>query len=157
MMYNMIPSRVNRRAREMSLLGENFFDNFLRADNLFEAPSFRVDVREMAEYYELTAELPGMKQEQIEILAHDGVLTISANLSSEHKDEKSGYLYAERRTGTFRRAFDIEGIREDAITARYEDGILTLHLPKVAQEKPQARRIAIQAPGENRETDAENA
>ena len=51
MMYNMIPSRVNRRAREMSLLGENFFDNFLRADILFEAPSFRVDVREMAEYY----------------------------------------------------------------------------------------------------------
>ena len=80
--------------------------------------------------------------------AQDGVLTISANMNNERKSDKNGYVYSERRTGTFRRSFNLEGIREDAITARYEDGILTLYLPKVKleEERPQVRRIAIAGP-----------
>lgn len=144
-MYNMMMP-TTRRNRGLSLWGDRFFDEFLRADSMLNAPSFRVDVREMEDAYELTAELPGMKQDQIEILAHEGVLTISANMNTERKTEQNGYVYAERRSGTFKRSFNLEGIREEAITARYEDGVLTLNLPKVKpeEEKPQARRIAIE-------------
>lgn len=145
-MYNMMIRNHNNR--EMNLLNDRFFDSFFRMDPFFDAPAFRVDVQENADAYELSAELPGMKQDQIDIVAQDGVLTISANMNNERKSDKNGYLYTERRTGTFRRSFNLEGIREDAITARYEDGILTLHLPKVKpeEEKPQVRRIAIAGP-----------
>lgn len=146
-MYNMmIPTA--RRNRGLNLWGDRFFDEFLRAERMFDAPSFCVDVREMEDAYELTAELPGMKQDQIEIFAYEGVLTISANMNTERKTEQNGYVYAERRSGTFKRSFNLEGIHEEAITARYEDGVLTLHLPKVKieEEKPQARRIAIEGP-----------
>lgn len=145
-MYNMMIR--NRNNHEMNLLNDRFFDNFFRMDPFFDAPAFRVDVRESADAYELNAELPGMKQDQIEIVAQEGVLTISANMNAERKSDKNGHIYTERRTGTFRRSFNLEGIREDAITARYEDGILTLHLPKVKpeEEKPQIHRIAIAGP-----------
>lgn len=145
-MYNMMIR--NRNNREMNPWNDRFFDNFFRMDNFFDAPAFRVDVQETADAYELSAELPGMKQDQIEILAQDGVLTITANLNASRKEDKNGYLYTERRTGTYRRSFNLEGIREEAITARYEDGILSLHLPKVKpeEEKPQVRRIAIEGP-----------
>lgn len=146
-MYNMMIRNRNNN-REMGLMGDRFFDNFFRAEPFFDVQTFRVDVQESNDAYELSAELPGMKQDQIEILAQDGVLTISANMNTERKRNDNGYLYTERRTGTFRRSFNLEGIREDAITARYEDGILMLHLPKIKpeEEKPQVRRIAIEAP-----------
>ena len=145
-MYDMMPRRAfENRSRELNLLNDRFFDSFFGFDNPFDSRAFRVDVREKGDAYELSAELPGVKQDQIEIVSQDGVLTISANMNSERKESKDGYVYSERRTGTFKRSFNLEGIREDAITAHYEDGILTLMLPKVKpeEERPQMRRIAI--------------
>ena len=90
-MYNMMIR--NRNNHEMNLLNDHFFDNFFRMDPFFDAPAFRVDVQENADAYELSAELPGMKQDQIDIVAQDGVLTISANMNNERKSDKDGYVY----------------------------------------------------------------
>ena len=83
----------------------------------------------------------------------DGVLTIAADINSEKKDNREGYLYSERRTGHVERRFSLEGVREDDITAKCEHGILTVTLPKMQAEAPKAaRKIAI-ASGEEK-TDA---
>ena len=87
-----------------------------------------------------------MKKDDLKVEVNDGVLTISADYDehTEQTDEESKYVYRERRCGSMRQAFNVEGIREDGITARFQDGVLTLELPKCApEEKPEAHTIEI--------------
>ena len=109
-------------------------------------PSFRVDVKENESGYELKADLPGVKQEDIDIAVNDDTLTISADFGTEEKGERQGYTWSERRTGRFSRSFGLEGIRQEDITAAYQDGVLTLSLPKAQKVEPGVRHIAIGAP-----------
>ena len=129
-----------------------------RDDNLFDAfdkffgksgaslPDFRTDIREDGDKYILDAELPGFANEDIDLDVKDGVLTISAKheQSSEEKDNAGNYLRRERRFGSFSRSFDITGIDETGIRAAYDNGVLTLILPKVQPVLPASRKIAIQ-------------
>lgn len=129
-----------------------------RDDNLFDAfdkffgksgaslPDFRTDIREDGDKYILDAELPGFAKEDIDLDVKDGVLTISAKheQSSEEKDNAGNYLRRERRFGSFSRSFDITGIDETGIRAAYDNGVLTLILPKVQPVLPASRKIAIQ-------------
>ena len=73
--------------------------------------------------------------------------TLSAGYdeSKEDKDAEDRYVYRERRCGSVSRSFNVEGIREEDITARFQDGVLTLELPKrEAPAVPEARHIEIQ-------------
>ena len=74
---------------------------------------------------------------------NDGRLTISATRNNESEEKKDGYVRRERSYGSFTRFFDVSGIDEDAIKARYADGVLTLELPKKPEEKPQPKRIEL--------------
>ena len=128
----------------------NLFDEFERSffpaaqDHL---PAFRTDITDEGDHYNLQAELPGFQKEDISLDLKDSVLTISAKheeTTNESKDKEGHYVCRERRYGTFQRSFDVSGIQEDAIAASYENGILQLTLPKVAEIPDQGRRIAIQ-------------
>jgi HSP20 family protein len=101
----------------------------------------RVDVIRQEEEYLLTADLPGAKKEDVKIQITDGVMTISAEINSEKKEEKEGYIYSERRSGRMERSFSLEGINEDGITAAYENGVLTIHLPRVKEEEKENTRM----------------
>ncbi len=148
-MFSMIPLHTNRslsnRNAVPSLWDDRFFNSFFDMGDMFGTSAFRVDVRDSKDAYELSAELPGVKQEDIELTVDDGRLTIAANMNSEQKEERDHYVYSERRTGRFQRSFDLAGIKEDAVTAKYEDGVLKLTLPKEAPEAaPKTpRRIEI--------------
>ena len=94
----------------------------------------------------IRAELPGVKQEDVDISLHDNVLTISGERSAEQEEEHGGYHIRERRHGSFRRSVSLpEGIDESKISARYEDGVLevTVQGGAVAREP---KRIQIQGP-----------
>lgn len=101
-----------------------------------------LDVREDDTSYTIMAAAPGVKQEDINVQLHDGVLSIEAEIKSEATRENERTLVQERRYGRFARSLrlpnDVDG---DNIQARYQDGVLTLTLPKVAQAQP--RKIAI--------------
>ena len=71
-------------------------------------------------------------------------LTIKAERHSEHEDKKEKYIRCERAYGSYSRSFDVTGINADAITAAYDNGVLTLTLPKRTPEVPAARQIEIQ-------------
>lgn len=148
-MFSILPYRANNH-----MANRNFFDDF---DSDFFRPFFdgmlrqqnpmKVDVREEADRYVLEADIPGVKKEDLKVEAHDGVLTIDASYDArtETKDtEGDRYIYRERRTGSFSRAFNIDGIDEDGITAKFDNGVLTLDLPKRAQPVPERRAIEIQ-------------
>ena len=112
------------------------------ADNT--AVKFRADVIENDKAYTVHAELPGVKKEDIQISIDGDQVSISAQVKREN-EVKDGerLLRSERYTGKFYRAFALgTAIDEDAVNARYVDGVLELTLPKKAAAA--AKRITIQ-------------
>ena len=110
----------------------------------FRGAGFRTDITDNGDAYSLEADLPGFGREDITVEVQDNCLTISAERKedSEHKED-GGYVRRERRFGSFRRSFDITGIRGDEISAKYENGVLTLSLPKEVPAEPEKKRIEI--------------
>ncbi len=105
---------------------------------------FPVDVRKADDAYVLTAELPGVKLEDIAITVENDVLTIAADYGHVTREEREGYLIRERRGGRIERSFTLEGIDQNGITAASADGLLTITLPKEAPAEGKGpRRIAI--------------
>lgn len=111
----------------------------------FESPGeIRIDVNESDQGYEVRAEIPGVKKEDIHVAVDGPVVSISAE-RREEKDVKEGerVLRTERYFGKVSRSFQLaQEIDEAQVTAKYADGVLELALPKKAAA--QARRITIQ-------------
>ncbi|MDQ3674761.1 MAG: Hsp20/alpha crystallin family protein [Gemmatimonadota bacterium] len=138
MLYRMTTSSpVFGLRREIDRL---FEDAFTR-DGQSWTPA--VDIKESESELTVELELPGLKPENVEITAENGVLTVRGEKRSERKEEEqSRYHVVERMYGSFMRTFQLpQGIDEDQISAGYEDGILSLRIPKTAL--PQPRRIQI--------------
>ena len=107
-------------------------------------PAFKTDIRETSEGYIIEAELPGFSREDIKAEIKGGYLTISAERRfNSESDEASGYVRRERSYGSFSRTFDLDGIKTDAITASYKDGILSLTLPREEMKVEEGKRLEI--------------
>ncbi len=79
------------------------------------------------------AELPGARPEDVEITVHNGFLTIGGRVQEEREEQRGGYLVRERRSGSFRRSLQLpEGVDEDNIRARFENGVLEVTLQGAA-------------------------
>lgn len=150
-MLNMIPYRSNR-----NVAPRGFFDDFTTD---FFKPIFdglgmvrpeqamKVDVKDEGDRYTLEADMPGVSKDDLKVEVANGMLTIAANYdeSKEEKGEDDKYVYRERHCGSMRRAFNVEGIREEDITAEFKDGVLKLTLPKQEPKTiPETRAIQIQ-------------
>lgn len=109
-------------------------------------PTLRTDIRETDDAYLLDADLAGFSKEEISAEIEDGCLTIRAERKneSEKKDENGHYLRRERSYGSVVRRFDLTGIRAEDVTASYQNGILSLTLPKEAPKKKDTRTLEIQ-------------
>jgi HSP20 family protein len=113
------------------------------ADSGFFAP--RVDIRELDDHYEITAELPGVNKDDVHITLEDGVLSITAETEQENKEEKGGRIIRqERRYGKYMRSFSLDNtVSSDDISANFSDGVLKLTAAKAREEKPQKKRIQV--------------
>ena len=110
-----------------------------------------VDVFDTKEAVVLKAELAGMKPEEIEIEVEDNVLTIKGERRFEEKVDEERYYRVERRFGSFQRSLALpQGVRADEIDAAYDDGILTVTVPKAEEEKP--KKIEVTAARKTIET-----
>jgi HSP20 family protein len=119
-----------------------FEDTFARDGSSF-TPA--VDIKENDNEIRLDLELPGLKPEDVEITAENGVLTVRGEKNVERKEgDESRYQIIERAYGTFMRTFQLpQGIDSDQIEAEFNNGVLSLHIPKAAL--PQPKRIEISA------------
>jgi len=103
-----------------------------------------MDLVETDTHYVLKADLPGLSEEDVAIEVADNVLTVTGERKSEHEEKKDGYRRVERSFGSFRRALRLpEGVDADAISARFDKGVLEVSVPKPEQRKP--HRVAIQS------------
>jgi HSP20 family protein len=105
-----------------------------------------VDVAEKAEAFEVTAELPGMDEKEIEVKVSNGMLTITGETKEEREENKKDYFLSERRYGTFQRTFGLpEGVDPERIEASFTKGVLTVTLPKSPEAQRKEKRIAVVA------------
>jgi HSP20 family protein len=106
----------------------------------------RVDVAEDDKAYEITAEMPGVEEKDVEVSVRDDRLTLRGEKKSEKEEKKKDYHMTERSYGSFERSFRLPGdIDADKINAEFANGILKLTLPKTAEAKAKERKIAIKA------------
>lgn len=102
------------------------------------------DVREVEGNYEITAEVPGLAESDIDITFADGLLTIKGEKETLREEEEKSYYLHERRFGTFSRSLRVpNSIDEDNIKAVLNNGILTIALPKTAEAMSRERKIAV--------------
>lgn len=104
-----------------------------------------VDVKREENEYRVEAELPGMTEKDIDVNVEDNVLTISSEKEeSREETEEEGYLVKERRSSSFRRSFTLpEDADKDKIDANFNNGLLTLHIPRTGESKP--RKIQVKS------------
>ena len=103
-----------------------------------------VDVAELDDRFVLSADLPGMKQEDIQIRVDDGVLVLSGSRKSEHSEEGKGYTMSERSYGKFSRSFRLgRHIDNEGIKADYKDGVLRVELPKSKEVQPRQIQVSV--------------
>ena len=107
----------------------------------------KTDIKENDKEYELTIELPGYKKENVNAELKDGYLIINATneKNEEEKDEK-GYIRKERYYGSCQRSFFVgKNLKEEDIKAKFDNGVLTLNVPKEVEKLPEEKKyIAIE-------------
>ena len=144
-----------------SIFGENLFEDFFSDPLDMMVPQTRnvlygkhgknlmkTDVRENESSYELDIDLPGFKKDEVSVDLKDGYLTISAakGVDKDESDKKGKYIRQERYAGACSRTFYVgREVRPEDISARYEDGILRLSVPKAAQKQlPESSSVTIE-------------
>jgi HSP20 family protein len=105
-----------------------------------------VDIADKDNSYEITADLPGMDEKNIEVQVSNGNLTIKGEKKEEKEEKKKGYYLQERHFGSFERTFGIpEGVDADKIEASFKKGVLTITLPKKPEAQKPSKKIEVKA------------
>jgi HSP20 family protein len=106
----------------------------------------KVDVAETDKDIEVTVELPGLDEKDVEVTLADGVLTLKGEKKSERKEEGKGFYLAERSYGSFQRSIALpEGVDVEKVSAEFSKGVLTVKAPNLPEVQSNARKIAIKA------------
>lgn len=130
-------SILNRLHRELERAGEVSDGSIATAE---WAPA--VDIKELADSFELHADIPGVKPEAIDVTMEDGVLTIKGEKTTAAETEKEGYKRVERTFGSFYRRFSLPDTADaEAISAKSKDGVLEITIPKREAVKP--KKISV--------------
>lgn len=107
-----------------------------------------IDVSETDDAIEITAELPGVEEKDVEVTVSEGMLTIRGEKKAEKEEKKKDYHLIERSYGSFRRSVTLPaGIDADRVKASFDKGVLKVTVPKPAEIKAKTKKIAIGAKG----------
>ena len=130
-----------------SPFGRSFFDidPFRRSEAAFGmVPA--VNVTQTDKGYEITAELPGMEEKDVDVKLANGILTIRGEKQDDKEEKNKDYYVRERSFGSFERSFQVpENIDMDKISAGFKKGVLTIMLPKSAEAQRAEKKIEVKA------------
>jgi HSP20 family protein len=137
-----------------------FEDSFVRSGSFglgsTDALALPLDVSTTSDELVIQAALAGVKPEEVDITVENGTLTIRGETQAERTEGDGDYLVREIRRGTFSRSISLPaGLEPDKATAAFENGMLTLRVPKAEQVKP--RQIRINATGNGQPNGRSNA
>jgi len=138
-------TELRRMQREIDRLFDDFVPSRSTGNGDVETAvwSPRADISETEDAYVLHVDAPGLRREDFSINWQEGALTVSGERKWEEKTERERVVRMERSFGHFFRSFQLpKSVNGDAITANYNNGVLSIHIPKAEESKP--RRIEIQ-------------
>jgi len=120
----------------------NEFERFMGRQSMYRG--LPLDVTENEDGYVVMASVAGIRAEDVEITVEENVLSIKGEFAKESESEEENYLIRERQAGSFGRSirFPVE-VDAEAVDANYENGVLTLNLPKVEEVKPKRVEIKV--------------
>ena len=131
--YRSLPNAFER------MIDDNFFVNY---DNNNWTPS--VDINESSDTFIIKADLPGIKKSDIEVKIEENVLILNAERKIDKKNVNEKYHFSERRSGTFSRSFKLpKSIKEEKITADFDNGVLSINIPKAEDAITNNRIIKV--------------
>jgi HSP20 family protein len=105
-----------------------------------------IDMVEKDDAFEITAELPGLDEKNVEIKLSNGVLTIKGEKKDEKEEREKEYYLSERRYGSFQRTFRVpDAVEVEKIDASFRKGVLTVTLPKSPTAKQSEKQINVKA------------
>jgi HSP20 family protein len=136
----MRPAPALRRLREFPLFKHKGVD----LSELMETP--RADMSENEMEYELTVELPGMSEKDIELNTTEDMISLKGEKKSERETKEKDYRIAERSYGSVLRTFAMpSGVETNKVKANFSKGVLTVHLPKTREARAKPRKVDIKA------------
>lgn len=149
-MAGLIP--FNRRSNELMRTGAGFNDFYNMLDDFFSdglMPSrnllrdtFKLDIVEKDNAFLVEAEMPGIKKDEIDLNIDNDTLCITVNRTEESEDEGKNYIHKERRVSSMSRRIRLADTKLDEITAKLDDGVLTVTIPKETKAE-KTRKIDI--------------
>lgn len=136
--------------RQMNTLFENFWHGSDRPFANLELPMGEkmpcADVVETGDGVEISVELPGMEQQDIEVALTGDSLTIKGEKKIERQEEKKGYFMSERSYGSVYRSIPLPpGVDTDAAEASFKNGVLIVRLPQTAEAKEKVKRVEVKS------------
>jgi HSP20 family protein len=106
----------------------------------------RIDLAESDKEIEVTAELPGLDEKDVEVTLADGLLTIKGEKKSERTEEGKDVYVSERSYGSFQRVVQLpQGVDADKVTADFSKGVLTVRVPKLPELQANSKKIEIKS------------
>ncbi len=147
-MSGLVP--FNKRRRELlsndnSLFNmlDDFFSGSMPMMRSLDADTFKVDVKDLGDNYEITAEMPGIKKENLEINLDEGRLKIRVHHEEESEEENKNYIHRERRVTSMERNIYLQDADDENIKAKLEHGILSITIPK-KEDVDTSKKIEIE-------------
>ena len=130
------------RKNELGFWGDTFFDDFFPTYRKNEL-TMKKDVKENEKNYELDIELPGVNKDNIDINLEDGYLNVSYRVENKKDDEHGKYIRKERYYGSMSRSYYVGDVNKENIEASYDNGVLTILVPKEEEPKKEVKKITI--------------
>ena len=128
--YHTLPNIFER------MIDDNFFYDY---DKINWTPS--VDINESSDTFMITADLPGIKKSDIEVKVEENVLILNAERKIDKTISNEKYHFSERKSGTFSRSFKLpKSVKEEKITADFDNGVLSIIIPK-AEDAIKSNRV----------------
>jgi HSP20 family protein len=152
------PSPFGELLSLRSAMDRLFEDSFVRPRSAWTSAfdggsSLPMDISTTSDELVVEASLPGLRPEDVDITVEGGTLTISAQNGDERKEQEGGYLLQEIRRGSFSRSVTLpEGLQAERASATFENGVLTLRIPKAEEVKPRQIRISPVSNGRSTDT-----
>lgn len=127
---------------QVDRLFEDFGGLSLASDDLSMKP--KIDLKETDTGFELTAEMPGVAKDDVDLRVTEDSVTLRAEKKSTREEKQDDYQMVERRFGTFQRAMRLPThVDPDQVSAEFKDGVLKVSLPKAADAEPDSRKVEI--------------
>ncbi|MFD1432077.1 Hsp20/alpha crystallin family protein [Lacticaseibacillus yichunensis] len=121
--------------------GRHFFGNMQPTDQVL-----KTDIKETEKNYVANVDVPGIAKDDIKLNYQDGILNISVKKTdfNDHEDKDGNVLMSERHYGAMSRSYRLPNVKEQDIKAHYEDGVLTITLPKLTADEKSPHQIGIE-------------